>query len=265
MRVAFLLRPPALDAEAHTITAAVTVGGRVYTSDVATIRHRDLPVQYLYREARSTVRGVDVTVRPGLKVGYVMGVGDEVPAAIAQLGAEVQLLRESDLASGDLTRFDTIVTGTRAYAVRSDLRTHNARLLEYAKAGGNLVVLYNTPEFTPGTQAPFPASLPQDAEEVCEEQALCGHPRAGHPLLSRPTGSALPISTAGSNSAARSSSRAGMRATRRCCPRTIADSRRSTAACCTPPTAGGTTRIWPTHCTASYRRASRGLTDCWLI
>ena len=186
VRVAFLLRPPALDAEAHTITAAVTVGGRVYTSDVAAIRHRDLPVQYLYREARSTVRGVDVTVRPGLKVGYVMGVGDEVPVAIAQLGAEVQLLRESDLASGDLTRFDTIVTGTRAYAVRSDLRTHNTRLLEYVRAGGNLVVLYNTPEFTPGTLAPFPASLPHDAEEVCEEQASVDILAPGHPLLSAP-------------------------------------------------------------------------------
>jgi LmbE family N-acetylglucosaminyl deacetylase len=185
-RVAFTLRPPALDARAHTISAAATVAGRLYTSDVAAIRYRDLPVQYLYRDATSTVRGVDVTVLPGLKVGYVMGVGDDVPAAIAQLGAEVQLLSESDLATGDLSRFDTIVTGTRAYAVRSDLRAHNARLLEYANAGGNLVVLYNTPEFMPGTQAPFPASLPQEAEEVCEERAPVEILAPHHPLLSRP-------------------------------------------------------------------------------
>jgi hypothetical protein len=115
-----------------------------------------------------------------------MGVGDEVPAAIAQLGLEVQLLGEADLASGDLSGFDTIVTGTRAYAVRSDLRTHNARLLDYAKAGGNLVVLYNTPEFTPETQAPFPASLPQDAEEVSEERAPVEILAPDHPLLSSP-------------------------------------------------------------------------------
>jgi hypothetical protein len=186
VRVGFILRAPELDGQAHAISAAVTTGGRLYASHVAAIRHRDLPVQYVYREARSTVRGVDVTVPPGLRVGYVMGVGDEVPAAIAQLGAEVQLLGEADLAGGDLSRFDTIVTGTRAYAVRSDLRTHNARLLDYARAGGNLVVLYNTPEFTPGTQAPFPASLPPDAEEVSEERAPVEILRPDHPLLSWP-------------------------------------------------------------------------------
>ena len=207
-----------------------------YTSDVAAIRHRDLPVQYLYREATSTVRGVDVTVRPGLKVGYVMGVGDEVPAAIAQLGAEVQLLRESDLASGDLTRFDTIVTGTRAYAVRSDLRTHNTRLLEYVKGGGQP----GRPLQHARVHTRNAGALPRLAAAGCRRgvrgAGLRGHPRARITRCSqRRTGSALPISTAGSNSAAPSSSRAGMRATRRCCPRTIADSRRSAAACCTPP------------------------------
>ena len=132
------------------------------------------------------IRGVDLRVDPGLIVGYVMGVGDEVPAAIGQLGASVQLLSESDLASGDLARFDTIVTGTRAYAVRADLRAHNVRLLDYVKAGGNLVVLYNTPEFTPETLAPYPAALPQDAEEVCEERAPVEILAPDDPLLSHP-------------------------------------------------------------------------------
>ena len=70
--------------------------------------------------------------------------------------------------------------------MRADLRLHNARLLEYAKRGGNLVVLYNTPEFTPATQAPFPASLPQDAEEVCEEGAAVEILAPDDPLFSRP-------------------------------------------------------------------------------
>jgi hypothetical protein len=158
----------------------------VYSDEVEAIRYRDLPVQYLYREARALVRSVDVAVAPGLTVGYVMGVGDEVPAAIAQLGAAVQLLAEPDLASGDLTRFDTIVTGTRAYAVRADLKAHNVRLLDYVRSGGNLVVLYNTPEFTPETQAPYTASLPPDAEEVCEESAPVEILAPDDPLLSEP-------------------------------------------------------------------------------
>ena len=56
--------------------------------------------------------------RRNLSVGYVMGIGDDVPSAISQLGARVQLLSESDSANGNLQSFDAIMTGTRAYAVR---------------------------------------------------------------------------------------------------------------------------------------------------
>ena len=135
------------------------------------IQHRDLETRYLFRDAAAGVRGVDVKSPSGLTVGYVMGVGDDVPAGLAQLGVEVTLLDAQDLASGDLSRFSTIMTGTRAYAVRDDLKTYNRRLLDYAKNGGNLIVLYNTQEFVPNQYAPFPGELPRSAEEVSEENS----------------------------------------------------------------------------------------------
>jgi hypothetical protein len=98
-------------------------------------------------------------------------VGDDVPSGLAQLGVEVQLLGAQELATADLGRFNAIITGTRAYAVRDDLRTYNRRLLEYVKNGGNLIVLYNTQEFVPNEHAPFAAMLPADAEEVSEEDS----------------------------------------------------------------------------------------------
>jgi hypothetical protein len=150
------------------------------------IRHRDLEPNYLLRPSVVTVRGIDVQVARGLQVGYVMGVGDEVPSAITQLGAEVHLLNEGDLASSDLSRFDVIVIGTRAYAVRQDLATYNQRLLDYSKAGGNLIVLYNTPEFDPNRWAPFPAELPSRAEEVSEEDSPVRILAPDHVLLNRP-------------------------------------------------------------------------------
>ena len=72
-----------------------------------------------------------------------MGAGDEVPQALQQLGADVMLLGADDLASGNLSRFDAIVTGVRAYNVRADLRANQNRLLDYVKNGGTLVVQYN--------------------------------------------------------------------------------------------------------------------------
>ena len=162
---------PSLENREYRIEAVASSGGVEYREGYTTIRHRDLETRYLYRDAVTTVRGVDVKIAPGLRVGYVMGIGDDVPAGIAQLGAEVQLLGEQDLATGDLGRFDAIVTGTRAYAVRQDLETYNRRLLEYASAGGNLIVLYNTQEFVPKLHAPFPGELPRTAEEVSEEDS----------------------------------------------------------------------------------------------
>jgi hypothetical protein len=157
--------------EAVSIEAVATVGSDTFREGYEVLRHRDLEVRYLYRPAVVEVRGVDLKTVEGLTIGYVAGVGDEVPRALEQLGMAVQPLGASDLATGDLSRFDSVLVGTRAYAVREDLRTSNTRLLEYVRAGGNLVVLYNTPEFDPSRFAPYPARLPGGAEEVCEEDA----------------------------------------------------------------------------------------------
>jgi LmbE family N-acetylglucosaminyl deacetylase len=167
----FTVSIPSIENREYTIEAVASAGGHDYREGYDVIRHRDLETRYLYRDSTIAVRGLDVAIAPGLKVGYVMGVGDDNPAAIAQLGVEVTMLGERELASADLSTFDAIMTGTRAYAVREDLRTYNHRLLEYVKNGGNLIVLYNTQEFVPNQQAPFPASLPRGAEEVSEENS----------------------------------------------------------------------------------------------
>jgi hypothetical protein len=135
------------------------------------IEPRDLEARYLYQPSTARVRGVDVQVVPDLKVGYVMGIGDQVPLGLQQLGAQVTLLGERELASADLSTYDAIMTGTRAYLVRDDLKTHNKRLLDYASQGGNVIVLYNTAELVPNEHAPFPGTLLASAEEVSEEDS----------------------------------------------------------------------------------------------
>ena len=167
----FAVRPGSVDAKPYQIEAVATAAGREYREGYELIDHRDLEVRYLYRPAIAEVRGVDVATVAGLKVGYVMGIGDSVPQGLQQLGATVTLLGERELASADLSQFDTIMTGTRAYAVRDDLKTYNSRLLDYVKNGGNMVVLYNTQELVPDTFAPFPGELLRSAEEVSEEDS----------------------------------------------------------------------------------------------
>jgi hypothetical protein len=167
----FAIAIPSLERRDYRIDAIAASGGREFREGYDVIRHRDLETRYLYRPATAAVRGIDVTIASGLKVGYVMGVGDDVPSGLAQLGVDVRLLGAQDLATADLGRFNAIITGTRAYAVRDDLRTYNQRLLEYAKNGGNLIVLYNTQELDPNQYAPYPGELPRSAEEVSEEDS----------------------------------------------------------------------------------------------
>lgn len=167
----FSVAIPTLEDKGYEITAVAKANAREYTEGYAIIAKRDLETRYLYRASTVSVRGIDVTVPAGLKVGYVMGVGDQVPTGLAQLGATVTMLGEKELATSNLSQFDTIMTGTRAYAVREDLKTYNQRLMDYVKAGGNLVVLYNTQEYVPNKWAPYPAQLPGRAEEVSEEDS----------------------------------------------------------------------------------------------
>ena len=167
----FLVHVPGLESKAYEIQAVAQARGREFGEGYEVIAKRDLETRYLYRSALTVVHGVDVGVPPGLNVGYVMGVGDQVPVGLSALGAKVTLLGEKDLASGRLEAFDAILTGTRAYAVRDDLRTFNQRLLDYVKAGGNLIVLYNTQELVPNQYAPFPGELVAEAEEVSEEDS----------------------------------------------------------------------------------------------
>ena len=182
----FAVTAPSVEARDYAATVVATAGGREYTEGYDIIEHRDLETAYLYRPSSVQIRGIDVNVAPALKVGYVMGVGDQVPAGIAQLGYAVTLLDQTALASADLSQFDAIMTGTRAYAVREDLKTYNRRLLDYVQNGGNLIVLYNTQELVPTQYSPFPATLPARSEEVSEEDSPVEILAPDHQVLTWP-------------------------------------------------------------------------------
>src|SRR4029078_6517850 len=82
---------------------------------------------HIYEPAQTLLKVVDVRTRPDLTVGSVMGVGDQVPPAIEQLGASVEMIGADDLAWGNLSRFDAIVTGVRAYERRGGCPDTNHR------------------------------------------------------------------------------------------------------------------------------------------
>jgi len=158
--IRFEVRPPATVATGeYHVKAIVSERGSDFARGYQAIEYPHITRQHIYHDAAATLKVIDVKTAPNLTVGYIMGVGDEVPPAIAQLGAKVEMITADDLAWGNLSRFATIVTGVRAYERRDDLRANNTRLIDYVKDGGTLIVQYNKFEFNEAQYGPYTAEV----------------------------------------------------------------------------------------------------------
>jgi len=180
----FTIYPSALAAQSYTIKATAKSGNYEYSEGVETVGYPGLRPYYLYRPSTYSVRGVDVKVAPHLQVGYIMGTGDDVPEALEELGIHAHLLSATELASADLSQYNAIVIGIRAYSNRPDLIANNNRLLDYVHNGGALIVQYQTGDFS--NYGPYPFSLEGNPEKVVEETDPVTLTAPDNPLLQWP-------------------------------------------------------------------------------
>lgn len=164
----FRVVPAGLKEEPYAITAVAAYDSHDYKEGYHTVGYPGLRPYNLYRASTYRTTGVDVRVAPGLNVGYIVGAGDDVPASLESLGINVHFLTAEDLANANLSRFNTIILGVRAYAVRDDLKIHNDRILDYVKNGGVVIVQYNTPEYD-HNYGPYPYKMGSNPEEVTDE------------------------------------------------------------------------------------------------
>ncbi len=183
--VRFMLKPASsVSAGEFHVKAVVSSGGKSYDRGFEVIEYPHIRRYHIYDAADATLKVINVRTPSDLLIGYVMGVGDQVPPAIEQLGAKVQLLTAEDLAWGDLSKFTAIVTGVRAYERRDDLRANNSRLLDYVFKGGTMIVQYNKFEFNDAQYGPYPAKV--SANRVTDENAPIQVTAAHSSLLTSP-------------------------------------------------------------------------------
>jgi LmbE family N-acetylglucosaminyl deacetylase len=157
--VRFTLRPAANTPLGQYIVKSIaSAGSQTFDTGFQYVEYAHIRRRQMEVPASVAVKVMDVRLAPNLTVGYVMGTGDDIPGALRGLGATVQMLDADELAWGDLSRYDAIFIGVRAYDSRDDLRANNKRVLDYATAGGTVVVQYNRGNMW--TQyAPFPAAF----------------------------------------------------------------------------------------------------------
>jgi LmbE family N-acetylglucosaminyl deacetylase len=176
--------PPMLKSGDGVIGARVREGATTYTQGYQVVEYPHTTRRHVLRAPEVVVKTLDVRVKPNLTVGYVMGVGDEIPTALEQIGARVEMLDADALAWGDLDRFDVVMTGVRAYERRADLRAYNQRLIEYARAGGTVIVNYNKFEFNEAQYGPYAARVGR--ERVTDENAEVRLLQPKHPVFNGP-------------------------------------------------------------------------------
>jgi len=187
---AFNVIPPSSDSEGG-LRAVATVGDRNISVGNELIAYSHIPTQNLFPPAETKVVRADIQIT-AKNIGYVMGAGDEVPDALRQMDAQVTLLSADDLAAGDLSHFDAIVTGVRAFNTRADLRANIQRVFDYVQNGGAMIVQYNAVEGGPfGGDAsllehlgPYPITLSR--ERVTDTNAPVVFPNPENPLLHAP-------------------------------------------------------------------------------
>jgi LmbE family N-acetylglucosaminyl deacetylase len=172
-RFTFVVRRPAgVDlADATMRAVARTAAGEVFDGASEVVAYPHIwPTAWL-RPATSRIRVAPIALPAGRRIGYVRGASDKVPEALARAGLPVELLGADALARGDLSRYDAIVIGSRAYETDTALVANNDRLLDYVRAGGRVLVQYQQYPYVRGGYAPFPLQIATPHDRVTDETA----------------------------------------------------------------------------------------------
>ena len=155
----------------HVFRAVARSTGDEFDTQFDIVDHPHIPRTLMARDATVRLSVFPVAADTELRVGYVMGSGDDGPAALTQMGMEVVELDEERVRGGDFAEFDVLVLGVRAYETRSDLSAANEALLDFARAGGTVVVQYNRYEFSAGGFAPYPVTINRPHDRITDENA----------------------------------------------------------------------------------------------
>jgi LmbE family N-acetylglucosaminyl deacetylase len=184
--VKLTVTPPAkLDEGNFTITAYAKRGEEKFSTTLEPLP--SMPTILWSEPAQCLVHAFAINVPAHLGVGYISAEGEPIPDALKRLGITVEMLDTAALAFGELSKYDAIVVGVRAYELRPELAEANKRLLDYVFEGGTLVVQYNRDNIWDKLQpAPYRAKIGSPTPRITDENAAVEFLKADDSLLNQP-------------------------------------------------------------------------------
>ncbi|MGE5519058.1 MAG: PIG-L family deacetylase [Candidatus Dadabacteria bacterium] len=160
-------------------------GGKNLTYNIAmrSINYDHIPaIRYFYEDPIKSLY-VDLKTA-GKRIGYIEGAGDKVPAALEQMGYQVTLLTEKEIAKNNLQQFDAIITGVRAFNTNEWMNKYYDKLMKYVENGGNYIVQYSQNNNIKGKMGPYQFTV--SSRRVTDENAIVTFVKPKHQLLNYP-------------------------------------------------------------------------------
>jgi LmbE family N-acetylglucosaminyl deacetylase len=181
--VSFEITPPKSASEIDA-KAVVTIDGTVYDKEKININYNHITAQEVLKPAVSKFMKLDIKMG-GEKIAYIMGAGDEMPSYLQQMGYSVTVLKPEAISKENLTPYNVVIMGIRAYNVVNALAFKQTLLFDFVKEGHTMIVQYNTlDDLVVKELAPFPLKISRD--RVTEEEASIAFLAPTHPVLNYP-------------------------------------------------------------------------------
>ena len=182
-----VLPPPGARAGSFTLTATVLgPDGKRASGALQIIDYPHIRPRAVAAASTATITTAEFALPGMARLGYVRGAADVVPEKLSAIGLPVDILSADTLARGDLSRYSAIVIGSRAYEIDLALMAHNGRLLDYARAGGVVIVQYQQYQYVTGGYAPFPLDIARPHDRVTDELAPMKAVLPDHPVFHTP-------------------------------------------------------------------------------
>lgn len=175
---------PTVTASRAQLKPVVTVNERRYHHKITIIDYDHLPYMSVVREAAVPLQSMDIKIvnRP---IGYIVGAGDEVPAALRQIGFQVDELDPASLTQESLMRYQVIMLGVRAFNTVEELSHKNKLLFDWVSNGGTLIAQYNVNRGLV-TENISPYSLTLSRDRITEEHSPVTMLKPDHPAMQYP-------------------------------------------------------------------------------
>ncbi len=181
--VTFEVTPPKTQNESN-VKIIVNVNGKEYNKALVEISYPHIKPEVYFPDSEVKLVRLDIKKFDD-NIGYIMGPGDDVPDCLRDMGYKITLLDDNALEESDLSKFNVIIAGIRAYNTRNKLKYAQPRLMNFVRDGGTLIVQYVRPrDVQVDNIGPYPITLSN--ERITDEDAKINFVDPNQQLLNFP-------------------------------------------------------------------------------